>query len=153
MPHETGFSRPFSLVQRAPAPDSSTVDKQRNVLIMLTSGNDDNGKRATLAFSAANSAIAMEHPTALFLVGDGTHWAYTGNIKGVRVAGFPALYELMEQFMDQGGDIMICSTCSSTGGCSIDASEGERRHLLPGILQAGFPTVVSLAHAGASLTF
>lgn len=45
---------------------------------MLTSGNDDGGKRATLAYTAATCAAAMDRRTIMFLVGDGAHWAYEG---------------------------------------------------------------------------
>ncbi len=126
----------------------------KQLLIMLTSGNEDMGKRATLAFSAACSSVAMEKPTSVFLVGDGVFWAYAGNIKGAKVDGFPALYELMELFMDLGGCISVCSTCSITGSCSIDGSgDASRNRLMPNIQQQGFASVINYAQHGSSLTF
>jgi len=148
------FSSNDSLLDSLPPPDAvDNIDNSKPFLVMLTTGDEDGGKRATLAFSAACSSMAMESPTSVFLVGDGTHWAYTSNIKGVRVSGFPTLYELMEAFMDLGGTITICSTCSISGSCTITPGSAPREHIMPNIKQEGFTSVISVAKQGSSLTF
>ena len=58
--------------------------QNRNYVIMLKSGLDDGGKRATLAFSAACSARAMDLKTQVFLIGDGSHWAYEASTEVIR---------------------------------------------------------------------
>ncbi len=63
-------------------------------MVLLATGNDDGGKRATLAFTAATCAAAMDKRTIVFMVGDGAHWAYEGRALGVQQKGFPPLEEL-----------------------------------------------------------
>ena len=46
--------------------------------VILASGPEDSGKRATLAFAAACTAQMMDLDTIVFLLGDGAHWAYEG---------------------------------------------------------------------------
>jgi predicted peroxiredoxin len=79
--------------------------------VILTSGAEDGGKRATLAASMACTALSMDLRTHLFLVGDGSYWAYEGHADGIQVAGFPALEELLDSFVLLGGALGICSTC------------------------------------------
>ncbi|MGD2112828.1 MAG: hypothetical protein PVI50_05535 [Gammaproteobacteria bacterium] len=66
------------------------------LVIMLASGPEDGGKRATLAYSAACTAAGMDTPTRIFLVGDGTHRDYEGHTDGCHMDGFPPLQELVE---------------------------------------------------------
>ena len=46
---------------------------QEPLVVMLATGNDDGGKRATPAFTAATCAAAMDKRTIVFMVGDGAH--------------------------------------------------------------------------------
>jgi predicted peroxiredoxin len=70
-----------------------TIDDapQETLVVMLTSDNGDGGKRATLAYTAATCAAAMDKRTVMFLVGDGAHWAYEGRTSGIQANGFPAI--------------------------------------------------------------
>ncbi|OFZ70296.1 MAG: hypothetical protein A2Z01_00160 [Betaproteobacteria bacterium RBG_16_58_11] len=86
----------FSRCQEFPAAFSDCV-------VLLASGQEDAGKRATLAFSLACTAQALDRSTYVFMIGDGVHWAYEGHGDGVQVAGFPALNELIETFVELGG--------------------------------------------------
>lgn len=79
--------------------------------VILASGAEDGGKRATLAASMACTAVSMDLRTHLFLVGDGSYWAYEGHTDGIQVTGFPALEELLDSFVLLGGNLAICSTC------------------------------------------
>ncbi|MBM4372318.1 MAG: hypothetical protein FJ098_11730, partial [Deltaproteobacteria bacterium] len=57
-------------------------------LIVLTTGKQDRGTRATLAFSWGCAALAMGQQAAIYLTMDGTIWAASAATKGVSVAGF-----------------------------------------------------------------
>lgn len=94
--------------------------------VILTSGAEDGGKRATLAASMACTALSMDLRTHLFLVGDGSYWAYEGHADGIQVVGFPALEELLDSFVLLGGSLAICSTCDQV---LCHASGGSDRPL------------------------
>src|SRR5215510_8375823 len=81
--------------------------------VILASGAEDGGKRATLALSAACTAQAMDLDTIVFLVGDGVHWGYEGNAEAVHAQGFPPLAELIEAFLECGGQVLLCSACDA----------------------------------------
>lgn len=120
----------------------------RNYVVMLTAGQEDGGKRATLAFAAACTAIAMDFSTRVFLIGDGGHWAYEGACDGVSQPGFPPLKELMESFLNHGGKIYLCAACDQiahgkTRGVGV-------RQRLPKIQTQGLAP--ALAHMVGSTT-
>ena len=121
-------------------------------MVMLTSGNDDGGKRATLAYTAATCAAAMDRRTIMFLVGDGAHWAYEGRTSGVKANAFPALDELMESLVELGGEIYVCSACDQA--CSVpsdDEAVGIQRH--PAIRPLGMSAVLADMTEGRCVTF
>lgn len=122
------------------------------LVILLATGNEDGGKRATLAFTAATCAAAMDKRTVMFMVGDGAHWAYQGRTAGVKQNGFPPLAELMDCLIEMGGEMYVCSTCD--GVCSVpsdDEAEDFRRH--PAIQPRGMSAVLSDMTDGRSVTF
>jgi predicted peroxiredoxin len=124
----------------------------QTMVILLASGNDDGGMRATLAFTAATCAAAMDKRTIVFMVGDGAHWAYDGRAAGVQQQGFPPLGELMDCLLEMGGEMYVCSTCD--GVCSVpsdDMAENLRRH--PAITPRGMSAVLSDMIEGRAVTF
>ncbi|MBP7127619.1 DsrE family protein [Myxococcota bacterium] len=88
-------------------------------MIVLTTGKQDRGTRATLAFSWGCAALAMGQRVALYLTMDGTVWAVQGSDRGVAVSGFEPLGEYVEQFLALGGEILVCAPCSEYY-CSLD---------------------------------
>lgn len=123
-----------------------------NAVIILTVGKVDNGKNATLAFSCALSAIAMGHSTSIFLTGDGSVWGYQGSAAGMTVQGFEPLSQLIDQYREAGGRIILCSVCRRT--CSSGSPEDEPAvDMYPEIEIGGFATVLELAGDGIVVTF
>ena len=126
--------------------------QNRNYVIMLTSGVDDGGKRATLAFSAACSARAMDLNTQVFRIGDGSHWAYEGSTDGIRQQGFPALEDLVESYMELGGQVFVCSACDNV--CALPMDERDRPlRKRAGIEARGLASILSYTVEGTSVTF
>ncbi|MCC9601261.1 DsrE family protein [Stieleria sp. JC731] len=122
------------------------------VVIVLTSGKSDNGKNATMAFSCGLASIAIGRPTTVFLTSDGAVWGYQGSSSGIAVQGFPPLSELIEQYVDAGGEIMLCSVCHTT--CSVGPPGGKLEiEKLPGIEIGGFTAVLDLAIGGTTMSF
>lgn len=120
--------------------------------VILASGTEDGGKRATLALSMACTALSMELNTHLFLVGDGSYWAYQGHAAGVHVAGFPALDELLESFVDLGGHLAVCSTCNQVL-CHAPDSRDKVLRRRPGVQVQGMATLTEHLVRGRAVTF
>ena len=112
-------------------------------LIVLTTGKQDRGARATLALSWACSALALGKSTSLFLTMDGTIWALKNSVEGVQVEGFEPLANYFESFLSLGGKLMVCAPCSEYY-CSLSGDESGFS-LIDGAVLAGLATVVATA--------
>lgn len=110
-------------------------------LIVLTTGKQDRGTRATLAFSWACTAAAMGKKTAIYLTMDGTLWALKETAHGVKVDGFEPLEEYIAQFDVLGGSLLVCAPCSEYY-CSFDR-ELLGKSLLTNCQIVGLSTVVA----------
>jgi len=87
----------------------------------------------------------MDLDTILFLVGDGSHWAYAGHAEQVHSPGFPALAELFDSFVDAGGRLLLCSACDA-----VCARPGTRRRE---VCVEGLVSLLSHTVAGGAVTF
>lgn len=124
--------------------------KRPRHVVVLTTDHGDGGKRATLAFSTACAALAMGLDTLVFLVGDGSYWAYQDASANITCDGFPPLAELMEEFLELGGNIYLCASCDQV--CSVpQAAEGRTRH--PAIQLRGLAAILDHMVGGTSVTF
>jgi predicted peroxiredoxin len=117
-------------------------------LVVLTTGKQDRGARATLAFSWACSALALGKRTAMFLTMDGTVWGIDGTAAAVQVQGFEPLSDYIETFRSLGGAVLVCAPCTEYY-CAF-AREDRPMPLIDGAELAGLATVV--AAAGPSCT-
>jgi len=113
--------------------------------VILASGPEDSGKRATLAFAAACTAQAMDLDTIVFLLGDGAHWAYADHAEQVHAPGFPALTGLIDLFIESGGQLLLCSACD--GICAVPS---KRRC---DVRVAGLASLLSHTVGGSAMTF
>lgn len=117
------------------------MSAEETVVVVLTTGKQDRGTRATLAFAWACTALAMGKPVSLYLTMDGTIWAMQGTMKGLKVEGFEPLIQYLEQFLLLGGELMVCAPCSEYY-CSFDRKKVSSS-LLPGAKLVGLTTIVS----------
>ena len=124
---------------------------KKNYVVMLTADQSDGGKRATLAFSAACAAIAMDLNAIVFLIGDGSYWAYEGSCDDVVAKGFPPLTELVDTFLELGGNIYICATCDQV--CSVPDEVGTMKKRHPAIQPRGLAAILTHMVGGTSVTF
>lgn len=119
------------------------MQNSSDTMIVLTTGKQDRGARATLAFSWACSALALGKTTSLFMTMDGTIWAMKKAVDGVQVDGFEPLSNYLETFISLGGKLLVCAPCTEYY-CSVDSSIGPTV-LIEGAELAGLATVVAAA--------
>jgi predicted peroxiredoxin len=137
---------PLSSLYAAVSPAPPPKHRARSpYAVILASGSEDGGKRATLALAAACTAQAMDLDTIVFLLGDGAHWAYQGHAEQVHALGFPALADLIDSFVDVGGQLLLCSACD--GACALP---GVRRR---DVRVSGLATLLSHTVGGSAVTF
>ena len=74
-------------VSASPASATPTRHVRDPYAVILASGPEDGGKRATFALAAACIAQAMDLDTIVFLLGDGAHWAYDEHAEQVHAPG------------------------------------------------------------------
>ena len=131
-------------------PSNTDMATGETLVVLLATGGDDGGMRATLAFTAATCAAAMDKRTIMFMVGDGAHWAYEGRTCGVLQKGFPPLEELMDCLVEMGGEMYVCSTCD--GVCSVPSdADAPRRH--SAIQPLGMSAVLADIQNGRAVSF
>jgi predicted peroxiredoxin len=136
------YMDPLSAPHSAPAP---TIRASNPYAVILASGPEDGGKRATLALAAACTALAMDLDTIVFLLGDGAHWAYDGHAEQVHAPGFPALVDLIDSFVEAGGQLLRWSACD--GICSFPGARRRDVHV------RGLASLLSHTVGGAAVTF
>jgi predicted peroxiredoxin len=117
------------------------MNKTTELMIVLTTGKQDRGTRATLALSWGCAALAMGQEVSLFLTMDGSVWAVNGSAQGVVVAGFEPLEEYFKQFIELGGELLVCAPCSEYY-CSVE-SMGDKSRLRKNAQLSGLATIVS----------
>ena len=78
--------------------------------ISLTRAKDDTD-RATVAFVIANAALGCEQDTMVFLSTEGVRLAVQGYADDIHEDGFAPLSELITNFVEADGTILVCSPC------------------------------------------
>ena len=67
--------------------------------------------KATVAFVVANAAVASGQETVVFLNVEGAFLGSKGYADDIHEEGFAPLKQLMDQFVEAGGAIWVCSPC------------------------------------------
>lgn len=110
-----------------------TADKK--MVVFATHGAED-PERATIPFVMANAVLASDVETVVILQTTGVTLAVKGNARHVRAEAFPPLDELMKNFQDMGGRLLVCVPCIKARGITEDG-------LVEGTKQVAAGTVVA----------
>ena len=78
--------------------------------VNLTCAKNDTDK-ATVAFVIANAALGSEKDAIVFLSTEGVRLSQKGYSDDVHEDGFLPLRELMSNFAEAGGSILVCAPC------------------------------------------
>ena len=94
------------------------------IVVIGTHGADD-PERATLPFVAANAALAMDVQATAILQGSAVLLAVKSGADHVLAPELPPLKDLIASFLQQGGQLLICTPCI------------KARHITPDMLIDG----------------
>ena len=85
------------------------ADTEKMVYIVTHAGEDP--ERATFPFMLATAAQAMEVEVVVALQGVSVFLAKKGYVGHVMAAGLPALKDLVNNYLESGGKLLICTPC------------------------------------------
>jgi predicted peroxiredoxin len=80
------------------------------VLINLATGLED-AERVTVAFLVGGAALERGQRVAMWLTKEAVRLALEGHVQGVACDGCPPLPRLAEQYIDGGGELLVCPIC------------------------------------------
>jgi predicted peroxiredoxin len=109
--------------------------------VSMTRAKDDTDK-ATVGFVVANAAIGCEQETMVFLSTEGVRLAVKGYADDIHEEGFSPLIQLMTNFVEAGGKILVCSPCFKKR--NLDESK-----LIPGATIVGGAKLVEFLAEGS----
>ncbi len=109
--------------------------------ISLTHAGDD-PDRATVAFVLANAALGSEKDTIVFLSTEGVRIGQAGYVDDIREEGFAPLSELMANFAEGGGRILVCAPCFRKRGL-------DENNLVAGAIIVGGASLIEFLSEGA----
>ncbi|MHC0038465.1 DsrE family protein [Pseudoneobacillus sp. C159] len=79
-------------------------------LVSMTNAMN-NPDKATVGFVVANAAVASGQETVVFLNVEGAYLGAKGFADEIHEEGFAPLKQLMDQFVEAGGTLWVCSPC------------------------------------------
>ena len=105
----------------------------------------DNTDKATVAFVIANAALGSEKDTTVFLTTEGVQLSQKGYADDVHEDGFLPLKELMDNFAEAGGTILVCAPCFRKRGLDegnlVDGARIVGGAVLVELLSDGTPCI------------
>ncbi|MCK8600255.1 DsrE family protein [Desulfoferrobacter suflitae] len=120
--------------------------KKEKIIYILTHGADD-PERATLPFVLANAAQAMDVEAVMVLQAAAVFLATSGCLSHVFAAGLPPLKQLVDNFIEEGGKILVCTPC-------IKERHIEESELIPGMIPtAAGALVLEILSANSTLVY
>lgn len=115
-------------------------------LVSLTNAKNDPDK-ATVGFVVANAALASGQETVVFLNVEGAYLGSKGYSDDIHEEGFAPLKQLMDQFIEAGGTLWVCSPC-------YKKRKLDEENLVEGAkIVGGAKLVEFLSQGAASITY
>jgi uncharacterized protein involved in oxidation of intracellular sulfur len=88
----------------------ATMTEEKILYIATCAGDDP--EKAAMPFVMANAALAMDVKATVVLQGNGVYLAQKGYVDTMLPAGgFPTVRELLDSFMELGGELKVCVPC------------------------------------------
>ncbi len=87
------------------------TEKEEKILYICTNAGED-PEKAAMPFVMANAAMTMDIKATIALQGNGVYLAQKGYVDTMLPAGgFPPVKKLLQDFMEQGGKLLVCVPC------------------------------------------
>lgn len=77
-------------------------------------------ERVTVPFVAANVAVASGQPAAVVCTADAVWLGTPDGAEGIEIEGQSPLEELIDGFVAGGGEVWLCSACTTPRGIGED---------------------------------
>lgn len=113
-------------------------------LLFVCSHHVDHPERATVPFIAAATAAVSGHRAIVVCTIDGVHNGTTAHAE-VQAEGTPALADLVTTLVDNGGEIWLCSACTTVRGITGDDT-------IDGATIVGAATIVEALASGRAIS-
>jgi len=115
---------------------------QKKLVVVNSRGFDD--ERSSVAWSIANTAAASGMEVTMFLVAAGVDWVRKGATAVARLNPLdPSMSDMVENFLANGGRILVCPPCAKVRGYDESA-------LIAEATIAGAPVMLAEVQAGAA---
>lgn len=112
------------------------------LVVVISRGLDD--ERSSVAWSIANGGIGSGLEVTAFLVSSGVDWVRKGAADRAHLNPLdPPMSELIENFMNNGGSVLVCPPCAGVRGYAEE-------DLLDGIVITGSAAMHELIKDGAA---
>lgn len=119
------------------------VTPKQKFLINATNGAND-VERATLSFVLALATSMNNAETAVFATADASDLCVKGGADSLVAEGYEPVSDLIEDFVENGGNIWLCPVCAKAKGITAD-------DLRPGVEIAGVPRAMEFMANGAQV--
>jgi predicted peroxiredoxin len=106
--------------RRSPTNEESEMTEKGKVVVNLATGHED-ADRVTVAFLIATAALERGRPVAMFATKEAVRLGLPGYAQAIESAGSPPVARLFEQFVQGGGELLLCPICFNAR--ALDAGE------------------------------
>jgi uncharacterized protein involved in oxidation of intracellular sulfur len=87
------------------------MSEKTQKLVYIFTAAGDRAEDAVTGFTLANVTLSMEHEVTIILLGEGTLLALKGYSETVHAPERLPLTDLMKNFLDSGGKLLVCLPC------------------------------------------
>jgi uncharacterized protein len=115
-------------------------------LLFPCSHGEDAPERATIPFIAAATAAVSGRRAIVVCTIDAVYLGVPGTLERIEDDGLPPLVDLAKQLVDAGGEIWLCSACTTKRGITAE------QPLVEGASIVGAATIVETLAAGKAIT-
>ena len=115
-------------------------------LIFPCSSGEDHPERATVPFIAAATAAVSGRDVLVVCTIEAAYLGLPEVVERLACEGMPALADLQRQLVESGGEIWLCSACTTKRGITGD------QPLVPGARIVGAATIVEALTEGRAMT-
>ncbi len=91
------------------------ANRAGKVVVNLATGHED-VDRVTVAFLVATAALERGRPVAMFTTKEAVRLGVPGYADAIESAGAPPVSRLFGQFLDGGGELLLCPICFKARG-------------------------------------